>query len=597
MTIKLPQENIWTQPNIGDKFGAIQSSFNLDFPINEQGILQVSPRLMINKSSDTGNGGDADLGIPFAFAFNSTLNKWHAGCGAVMFVGDAAPSVAFTQDAATSPPSFEATVRPDLTTFTISGSVYTYGMSAELHKLNVGGTAWSQITTGGTALGGANNGAPLIQFKERLYYRFGNYAMYSIDNADTPITSGTYTIVIDDKTQFINCGTKSKSFIWLGTRTSPGNKSKVYQWDGASTTEENSFEINSHAVLSMGVMFDVPVLIDADGVLRIFNGSAFVELARLPFSDKKLLPFTVGTVTNNLVHYNGLIVDDYRILINVNSKYADTNSTIDEKVPSGVWEYNDTNKLFHHTSPSAWVSGTTTTALDFGHTRLAQVGAIKKAPHSTVAANGNLLVGARYYSDATTGVYAIFLNDLNNTNQKAGYFTTPKIFSDNITDTWQKVYLRFRQFLSATDKIVVKARNIEDIPTETTITYVNTTSFTVAASAFSTSPVEGYEVEILQGIGAGRTVHITAVSGTATLTITVDETITGATTQTTKARFQTWKKLGSYSAQTDQFFKLPIQSNKLGASSWIDVKVWFLWTGKNELHDLIISSKENEIIE
>jgi hypothetical protein len=182
-------------------------------------------------------------------------------------------------------------------------------------------------------------------------------------------------------------------------------------------------------------------------------------------------------------------------------------------------------------------------------------------------------------------------------SKKAGSFTTSKIFSPNITDIWQKISLRFRRFLNATDKIVIKARTIEDEPIEATITYLNTTSFTVSASSFTTAPLVGDEVEIIQGVGAGRCAHITSVSGTTTLTIVVDETITGATTQTAIARFQTWKKLGSYNSESDDFFPCPIDSSLIGSTPWIQFKVWILWTGRDELHDLIISSKANQAIE
>ena len=225
------------------------------------------------------------------------------------------------------------------------------------------------------------------------------------------------------------------------------------------------------------------------------------------------------------------------------------------------------------------------------------MGALALAKVNDSDTNGTLLAGATIFTSATATTVGIFYDDSNDTLQKAGSFVIAKQFSENITETWQKFYLRFRKFLNSTDKIVVKARTEEDEPTEATITYVNTTSFTVLASAFTTNPAVGDEVEILRGVGAGRTAHITAVTGTTTLTCTVDETITGATTQTATGRFQTWKKLGSYNAQTDDFLKLPIDLSLVGSTPWIQFKVWCLWTGKNEIYDTIISSKVNEAIE
>ena len=104
--------------------------------------------------------------------------------------------------------------------------------------------------------------------------------------------------------------------------------------------------------------------------------------------------------------------------------------------------------------------------------------------------------------------------------------------------------------------------------------------------------VVGDEVEIVQGVGAGRTAHITVISGAhaASQTITVDETITGATTQTAKARFQTWKKIATYNSQSDEMSNFPVPEG----SNWVQFKIWMLWTGKNEIHDALLINKVRE---
>jgi hypothetical protein len=585
---KIPQNKIWKQQNLGDGFNDIVKSYNLDLA-SEQGFLKLFPRLVLN----TGSDDDADLKIPFAIVYNNTLSKWHVGSGAVMFVGGDLPNEAFTQDAATTPPSFETTTRPDIAVFTAAnGDEYTYGMSAELFKLNIGGTAWGSAITG---LGGSTNGAPLIPFLGRLYYRIGRASMGSINASDTPVApTNTYALALNDNAQEINCGKATSDFIFLGTIARPGRKARVHKWNGSSTAVTATYEIDAQGVLSMGIVNNTPWILDSNGALRIFNGGAFVEVDRLPYKKGQIIRPVSGASATHLCHYNGMTVDGDRIFININSTLAD--GTTYDNVPSGLWEYNPTNKLFHHGSPTTTKSGSA--IVDYGAQKISATGAISMAKVSDSTTNGTILTGFSYYSDATTVKHGIFYDDNNDTLQKAGSLIISRIPSENVTDIWQKIYaILGRKFLSATDKIVLKARTEEDEPTEATITYTSTTTFTVAASAFTTAPVEGDEVEILQGVGAGRCAHITAVTGTTTLTITVDETITGATTQTTKARFQTWKKLGSYNAQTDDFFKLPVDQSQLGASPWFQIKAWILWTGKNKLSHLIVSNKVNEKIE
>lgn len=582
MITKFPKNNIWKQSNYGNKFEDIVSSFNMDL-IERYGSIKVSPRFLVN--TDDSDSAALDV-APFAIIFNSARDDFHVGAGDNMFIGGDTPNDAFIIDAAAQTPSFETTSQPDLAYF----NSLTYGMVAELTRLDADGSDWDTITS----LTGATNGAPMIPFAGRLYYRIGTDKMGSINTSETPVApTNTYALAINEPAHVIHCGRGGSDFIWLGTRTSLGKKAKVYKWNGSSTSVSDVFEIDAQGVLAMAILDNVPYILDSNGILRKFNGGSFVEVDRLPFKEGKPLKPLSGIVTSWLCHYNGMTSDRENIYLNLNTSYAD--GTTDESIPAGVWKYNKNVGLHHYASFGTTKSGGTIT--DYGAAKVDAVGAIALVKPDDSDSNGILLAGATIYTTASATKTAIFYNDTNDTLQKAGYFVTSRIFSDNITNAWQKIYARFRRFLNATDKIIIKARTKEDKSTEATITYVNTTSFTVLASAFTTNPVAGDEVEILQGVGAGRTAHITAVAGTTTLTITIDETITGATTQTAKARFQTWVKLGSYNAQNDDFCKFPIQSNQLGSSPWIQFKVWFLWTGENELYDLIIANKVAEAIE
>lgn len=576
----LPSNGLWRQDNIGDRFGNLQRSCSLDLS-HEQGKIKISPRLFVNIDSTD----DADLLTPFAFVYNDVLSKWHCGAGAVMFVGGDSANEAFTQDAATDAPSFTTTARPDLAYF----NEKTYGMAAELYRLDSDGTDWDVITS----LGGSLNGAPLISFggTGRLYYRIGADQMGSINTAETPVApTNTYALDLNDANHPISCGRASSDYIWLGTKPSQGDKARVHQWDGSSTAVSGTYEIEADAVLAMTIRNNVPWIMDSNGVLSAFTGGSFVPVARLPFRRTKIPHTTTGAHTVYLIHYNGMVTDGDRILMNINATYAD--GTMDENVPSGIWEYNDVNGLFHHASYGLTQSGDTIT--DYGALRISTIGALALAKSRATDSNANFLAGAGIFSNATTQLFVIAHDDRNDTKQKAGSFITPKIFSPNVTDVWNTVMIRFRKLRNATDKIVIKGRNTDDDPVEATITYTSTTTFTVPTASFTTAPAVGDEVEIINGVGAGRTAHITTITTSApNYAITLDETITGATTQTAKALFQTWKKLGVYNAQTDEIFKVPVG---LSHSAWVQFKVWFLCTGENEIFDTILTQKPNEII-
>ena len=125
MTTKLPKTGVWRQENLGDKFGDLVRSFNIDLP-DEQGKLRSSGRLVLNTASTD----DAQLGIPFAVVYNNTLAKWHIGCGEFMFVGGDLPNEGFTQDAATDAPSM---IVPKL--YSVSSNEITGGFSMSIKSV------------------------------------------------------------------------------------------------------------------------------------------------------------------------------------------------------------------------------------------------------------------------------------------------------------------------------------------------------------------------------------------------------------------------------------------------------------------------------
>jgi len=112
-----------------------------------------------------------------------------------------------------------------------------------------------------------------------------------------------------------------------------------------------------------------------------------------------------------------------------------------------------------------------------------------------------------------------------------GYFITPKIFSEDITDSFNLLSLKFSPFASELDKIIIKYRLVDDmrhtIDTQNSAwraTWTSTTTFTATQTDLS-SAVVGDEVEFLDGAGAGLIAHITTiVNNSGTYTITIDET-------------------------------------------------------------------------
>lgn len=603
MTIKLPRNNIWKQVNLGNKFGDIWSSYNLDLS-SKYGNLMVSPRMLLNIS----DSDDGDLGVPAAFkTFTTTTPDIWMIAGSVMWkTSTGGPNDPFAQDVTSGTPTNLNSDNSDMEIF--NSALYVSAASTTMYKLSSGGS-WSTISNA-LANSGGMHAMTFFRAQNRLYTVDDNSAgISSLNTSDTPVlsTSGSQYSLNDlvegvggNVGSFISCMESNSTRIWIGTINQSGTQCKVYSWDGSQASGPNNYYlINASGVLGITIVDDVPVIFDTRGRLLQLNGGTFVEIDRLPIEDD-VLKLPVAAATSRPVHFNGMYSRGRNIRILINTQLWDTNSTNKDNVPSGIWEWTKDTGLYHlasvgHTKASG-------TIVDYGQQKLSLVGALNDLEVNFTditqgSANGRMMAGARYYTDATTAVDGVFYDDTKDTEQKAGYFVTPKLFSPNIEDIWQQFYSRFRHFLNSTDKIVVKARTKDTDSTEATITYTSTTTFTVPTASFSTAPVVGDEVEILQGVGAGRTAHISSVTTSApNYVVTVDETITGATTQTAIARFQTWKKLGSFSDQTKPFLKFPVSSDT-GANPWVQFKVWILWTGKNEIYDAIISQKVSENIE
>ena len=391
--------------------------------------------------------------------------------------------------------------------------------------------------------------------------------------------------------------------IWIGTVNSRGGKGNIYFWDGEQTSINATYHLESAGALAGVIRDDVLYCMDADGRLLAFNGETFVEVDRLPIKENYLTGALLAT-GDRWIHPNGMTVVDDRILLLIDNNYyiGSLKDTIQENIPSGIWEWSKDTGLYHkyslsHCPVSGGGGGSIT---DYGQNRFGVSGALGipgacaflKQNQTPASDNGVLFAGAKLSTTATAQIFGIFIDDLNDTVQKYGYFVTPKIYSQNLQDAWQKVYIRHRKLLNSTDKIIVKYRVEEDDPVEATITWVDTDTFTVTASAVPDLAV-GDEVEVIQGDGSGKCAHVSSFTGTTTLTVNLDDTFTGVTTRTAKARFQKWKKCGEGTDQTVKFHQFPIGAN----NTWVQIKVCMQFTDENEIDDLLLVNKPNQMAE
>lgn len=577
------QSKRWIQTNQSDLLGNLWSTFNIDLTSNV-GRLRVSPRMMLTMSEDT----DADFtGAPVGFKlFNSRI---YTSSNAYVWYATAVPGAVFTQDSATSTPSNCGQNYSDLEVF--NGKLYVSSASTVVNELDSTGATWTTVS-------GLTGSTPhlMCQYANRLYVTDADFKIKSYSGSGGALTapSGTpntaaYTLDLTSQTSnYITFIKAASNRIWIGTINLYGNQCSIYEWDGAAAQPLREYIVEARGVISCVIKDDIPYVVDSEGRLLSWSSGHFTELARLPL-DRKYLA-NASRVSQNLrfIHPNGMAVDNGRILLFINNEYA-TSGNIPETCPSGIWEYDSNNGLYHKYSLSVYpLAGGTIT--DYGHNRISRVGALaalRDDQHEST--NGRLICGAIYFTNATASKVAAFVDESSDTVQKSGYFILTKSEGENIQENWNKAILSFKQLASEDDKIQLKYRTTEAAATEATITWTSTTTFTTSTSFLGK---EGYEVEITAGVGAGKTAHITQVDVTgATYTVTLDETFTSAT-GTGKARVQNWTKGGTFTSDTvAQIADFMIDKT----STWLQVKVCLTVTGKFEIDNVFLINTTNQL--
>jgi hypothetical protein len=177
-----------------------------------------------------------------------------------------------------------------------------------------------------------------------------------------------------------------------------------------------------------------------------------------------------------------------------------------------------------------------------------------------------------------------------------GYVLTPKLNSESVKDTFQKLYLKFTPLIND-DKIVIKYKTTEktNYPILTTNgsfnqgTWVDTDTFTTTADL--SRVVVGEEIEFIGGVGAGTTAHVASITENAgTYTVNLDEPfIFSVATDVCEFIVDNWTKLKALDASSvdnlDGFAEINLDEKK---AKWMQFKI--------ELRGIDVTIEEIQVI-
>ena len=586
MLIDIPKGKAWNQVNKGDLLGSIWSSRNINLEKKEGYVIPSEKLIVTSLSGETDNPTDLATGFCKVQGTVGGLasTRWWT-CAGTSVYQTGTENGDFDVDDSGSLPTTSGKADTDIIAF-----------NNRLYLVD-DDNLWRRTSSTYTLVSGSMTGdsSKLVQYGDRLYIA-GADKIYSMDVGETVATSGAYTVNFANNQDFdnhvISCIRATSNGIWFATINSKGGRGKVAFWDGVTAdTIEFYKELESGMAMAMSIKDDVPYILDNRLVLMAFNGSYFEEVGRMDNGNKKLYRFDATSSNDRWIHHNGMQTINDEILMAINSRTEDTSDTQSIRFPSGIYAYNPKYGIYHKNSFTSQTDSAT--VLDQGQVEVVEVGALfslfDDEENNGINDQSDFLVGFAYKSDNSTTKYAIAKHDarggdMNSTNKaEASVVVTTKLTADEVLETWEKLYLFTRPLQNTTDKLVLKYRKQEYTPTEVDITWVDTTSFTstdanLAGIKTAFEADAEYEVEGLQGDGAGYLSHVTNITeSTGTYTVTIDETIAGMTTNTARVRFDRWNKVGEFTDDSEvESYK---EFNPEAVSTWIQYKVYMLGDG------------------
>lgn len=622
--ISIPgQSRKWVQTNMSDIIGNLFTTFGCDLTWN-QGTIRSGDAMLLNINNTDVSTLFRAIGFrTFSPDGGTTKNIYtvagdsYGSSASYVFktsvTNPGTPNVAFTRDITAGAPTICSS---DISDIELSGNQLYVSGGGKVFELTSAGVWNNYSITADT--GNGSNVHMMTSYGGRLYVTALSTKIYSADSTGATlgafaVPSAQYSVTIPDTTLYITWLRSSSNRIWIGTVNPFGGKGYVYEWDGSSSQVTKSYRLDSSGALACVIKDDIPYIVNTNAELQVWNGATFKNLddARigLPGQLNRVKGFlfnnALSLYNNRFVHPNGISLIDGVIHLLIDTRNSTTTFETDTTNPAGIYAYDPGIGLYHKYALAYTHAADALPLTDGGQIKLGLisgggstatgvVGGLSEMHIASTAAgrNGSFLCGSAYVNASGSQAYGIWYDDLNKTYLTPGYIETTRIYSPNVTEIWQKLFLVTRKFFDVTEKIIVKYRTVDNDPVEAAITWVNNTSFTTTASVGSY--VVGDEIQPIQGIGSGIPSHITAISLNAgTYTVTVDTYYAGASTQTGIVWFQTWKKLLSTTDSTIDYKEIPINA----VSTWIKFKVWFNFIRYDEIESLLIASSPSQKIQ
>lgn len=578
ITFPNPKIRKWQGPYIGDYYGDLYKTFNIDLE-NNPGNIELSQGVFV--STDSTDCGCANLGVINAFIRTNAdgTDKWWAinSAGGLFKTWGAAPTLLSSRfqidtsaNTPTSPKDF--TIHENDSDSASGDNILFVTRDTDVATLNdTAANNWNAnwwITTKGKT--GLKSGVPhpIEYFPTRRITLIGDGNLIHTIDKNKNATYARLTLPTNLRVEHIFYTTYRTWILCSGIR---GNNGAIIEWDGSSETYNNIYDAKSIYPLSGVNWNEIPVVVNDRGLVLEYDGNGFSAMIRngqiiaLPIYNQQGFYINYG----DIIPRGMTITDDNLILMNIG---LSSTSSIARRYSGGIWCLNPlTGNLYNK---YALQQGGDTDTI-YGNQNTVTAGAIK----AVSGANTFIVAGGRVGEGGVAGeVFNKIWNisrGYNSTNRR-GYFITQFVYSSDISEMWDTIWLRFSKFKASGSKMIIKAKGVNTLLDENRqifneeITWTSSTTFTVTLATGDDSLQVGDEVEVLGRGNNGVLAHITQISGAhgALQTITIDETVV-KTSGTSRATFNRWKKLAVIDDNTKYFVPVNIGIQ----SSFIQFKI------------------------
>lgn len=571
MEIKIPKKNYPQQVNIGDQYGDIWASWNIDLASNI-GKIRTAPRVHANA---TQNGVATNTG-PVAIIRDLPGTYWAVCDQKMLFTRDLSLTD-FAADTLTGSPTTNLDERySDAAVFNGNLIVSTKGgaISGLAKFTSVWQPGYLYGFSGSPTLAASTPHPLCVGFTNELLVGNGNVVLSISGTAET---LNTQRLILPREYE-VTWIRSSNTQYWFGARNKTGSQGKVFAWDGTSEAMTADYRAGSPNVLSGVIKDEIPYIINGNGQLMVFQGAGFAEIARLPVAnDPQRALATTG------IHQNGMAIIQGNIHV-LTLGNAANNNIVYENQSAGIWEYIPQVGLYHKYGLSKYKPLESSDVYDYGSPIVNFVGALTPIEKTGSTFLTPFLAGARLnvrdtVEDTTTiGV----INQISPISPNFSHFITPRLYGEHAEEMWQKAFLTFKPLNATGDYLRLAYRTSASISVSSPD--IGSTGgfnfFTGVAATWSTSLVflvntikfaeiaVGNEVEVLSGEGSGFSSHIATISNVGTTyTVTLENGVPSASGKFA-FRVANWKKVDTVTDLTRAYKEFGVGKN----SNWVQFK-------------------------